>query len=796
MTITTNYRADCTPGASFSVIAKPFAAAIDHLTRLLSDGGNRAGRIVPVLAAITIDATPGGNLILSCCDVDIEAVVIVPGDVDTPGAMVTNAATLRDIVKTAQGAARVMIRQTDTGKMQIDFGHSRKTLPTLPVQDVPRLRPAVTSPVQCDSAVLVRDLKRVDPFIVDNERRSGALLIESRADCLYLVAADGYNLAAATHAAPGGAPGVVDLPKRAAKALTRALKLWPGDHVSLAFTLHNPADSVTTIIGDHFAMTVRGGQGNGWGNWRQTIARVLGDQLQRSFDADCEPRLNPDALKQFTKAAGPVDVEIGDHAARLSIAGDGTWLGVTMLAAKGTAPAGYSYGNGGEAQARAYLVDLMARHGIEPVAGERRLVLENGRALGMTCGEFRTEPKTRRETVLDWDTLTEREIDVVEHDAGWQPGAFSVVMPQVREGIVADMMVEVDGKFTPIATSGAGKIHPTAAQVAKWCGPVDPLTHVAMPTLPAYRIWTKGNAPALAPEPLTGRAALSMTAKEMQDYVAACRRAAELANGSAIDPRPEPLSAAMPGDAGHDMPVSDLQGPDSSPVERDQADCAPAVQATIESPSLPSSAIAPNGAAMDELAALRAAVLAMAGRLDALERSSGFYPSDEATKMDRLVIAITPDDVDTAPATPERDRATRVKLVRTYLALRQARARSAEQAAQLAIGQAQYDALKGQLVSTEAALATAQTRLEQGRADARRFADVEQSLIDARTRGNRLLRVAMGQRTGLARVRLDLRGARAESGALRRQLAQAVAPTSPKSPPHGVMADALARAGF
>lgn len=181
---------------------------------------------------------------------------------------------------------------------------------------------------------------------------------------------------------------------------------------------------------------------------------------------------------------------------------------------------------------------------------------------------------------------------------------------------------------------------------------------------------------------------------------------------------------------------------------------------------------------------------------DALERSSGFYPSDEATKMDRLVIAITPDDVDTAPATPERDRATRVKLVRTYLALRQARARSAEQAAQLAIGQAQYDALKGQLVSTEAALATAQTRLEQGRADARRFADVEQSLIDARTRGNRLLRVAMGQRTGLARVRLDLRGARAESGALRRQLAQAVAPTSPKSPPHGVMADALARAGF
>lgn len=148
------------------------------------------------------------------------------------------------------------------------------------------------------------------------------------------------------------------------------------------------------------------------------------------------------------------------------------------------------------------------------------------------------------------------------------------------------------------------------------------------------------------------------------------------------------------------------------------------------------------------------------------------------------------------PVAPERDRAMRLKLVRTYLALRQARARIRHADIQASIGQAQYDALQARFASTEAALAVAEARVEQGRADARRFAAVEQSLIDARARGNRLLRVALGQRTALARNRLDLRGARAESGALRRQFAQALQPTHAPAAPAGTIADAFARAGL
>ncbi len=754
-------------GARFSVPAKPLADALDYLARFVAakTGASRRYATVPALAAAIIQVDASGGIVISAADFDIEAAVTLRADhVDAPGVVIVNAETARDLAKAAPRDASISISLIADDHAQISHGKTVQRIQALPERDLLSLRPAVGAPIEHDAATLAMQLNRLAPFVVEKEYRSGALLIRRTGDALEMVSGDGNNLSITVQDAPGGAPWTVSIAERGFNALARALKAWPGGTLQMMRSGH-----MLTIIGDRFGLTLRCDDDAGWGDWREQSAAVLGAELQRTFTPDDEPRLYPEAIKRFAKGVKGFDVEIGARAALLSLPGDASWHGVTMLAPEGAVPKNYDYGHGSQAPARAYLADLMARHGIEPAPGEQHLVVRNGRAIGMTCGTYHAVRSARMQSVLDWETLTERDVEIVEHEAGWQPGAFSVVMPRVRDSVVADISVEFDDECLPLARNAAGNVYMTPEQVAKWCGPVDPSTHVAIPPAPMRRAWSKKAAPVGAPKAVTGRAALMMTADEMRAYAEACQRAADLANGAAV--AAETVSAA----------TLRAPEPDLSPVEPVAAPGGAEVPEAVESPSLPAAApaSAPVG---DELAELRTIVLAMSARIDALERGAPVDP-----------VAV-PQPV-AAPVMPERDRAMRLKLVRTYLALRQARARIARADVQARTGQAQYDALKERLASTEAALTVSEARVEQGRADARRFAATEQSLIDARARGNRLLRVAMGQRTALARARVDLRGARAESGALRRQLAQALQPAPAPAAPVGAMADAFARAG-
>lgn len=794
--------------ARFTVDAKSLADALDYLARFVAaeKSMSRTSRqpwgALPMLAAAIIQVDASGCIVISAGDFDIQAAVTLRADhVDAPGVVIVNAETARDLAKVAPRDARVSIRLIDADRAEISHGRTVQRIQALPDGDMLILRVADGAPIEHDAATLAMQLNRLAPFVVDKERRAGALLLRRTADAFEMVSGDGNNLSIALQDAPGGAPWTASIAERGFNAFARALKAWPGGTLQM---MHS--GNMLTVIADRFGITMRCGDDAGWGDWREQSAAVLGTELQRTFTPDDEPRLYPEAIKRFAKGVKGFDVEIGARAARLSLPGDASWHGVTMLAPEGAVPKAYDYGHGSQAPARAYLADLMARHGIDPAPGEQHLVVMNGRAVGMTCGTYHATRRARWESVLDWETLTERQVEIVEHEEGWQEGAFSVVMPRVSEAVVSEIRVEFDDECLPLARNAAGNVYMTPEQVAKWCGPVDPSTHVAIPRAPVRRAWWKKAAPALAPKPLTGRGALMMTAEGMRDYAEACQRAADMANNlaamaeaaPAIDP--EPAEPAAP-----DMPE-----PDFSPVECVAAPDGAEVAEAIESPALPAAApvAAPVG---DELAELRAMVLAMSARIDLLERHTpGESPisADQAEAFDCLA-----QPAEATGRNHDASRASRRRIVLRYLAMRRERAlmraalvadrtfvdrqteRLAEAEMHLQAARLQRVELEKRLQDTEAVIERGQALIEQNRADRRRFNAVEQLLIDARARGNRLLRVAMGQRTALARVRIDLRGARAESGALRRQLAEALQPAPAPAAPVGAMADAFARAG-
>lgn len=743
---------------------QPLLDALDFMARRLVE----ARHTVPILSNVRLEAIDGA-LVISGCDLDIEAALIVPADVQAPGVATVNASALRDIVKAAAKGACVGIRvRSDTPeRLETDAGRAANTLPTLADRDMPHIRTVQPhTAFELPRAQLASDLARVAPFISTDENRywlNGAL-VELHPGGMAIVATDGSNLSVAQRPTPAGAGEAlrVTLPRKLVDLLARAIKAFPGDTVRLGFSSRGGLGDRCLVESDRFAFAAKVIDGD-FPDWRAMSALALGDELQAVIDPEGEPRLHVDALKAFDKAAGPLRVEMGSRAARLSIAGDDSWHGVTGLAAEGTAPKGYQYLHNGGGAARAYLEDLMQRHGIEAGSAERSMVVVNGRVLGMTVGTYEHERKVRFETVLDWEALVDREIEIVEHEAGWQPGAYSVVMPRVNEAVATDIWAEADGVRMPIATNARGSVHLTAGQVAKLCGPVDPSMHVAIAPLPVRKAWWKKAAPALAPAAPAGRDALHLSADAMRDHSAACQRAADAANSVAVA-GPETVWAPV-------EPVAVLE-----PAELPEpvAAAPPPVQA-------------PPVSELDEL---RAMVLAMADRLAAVE-SRG--PAADAAPGD--IVMVEPVAIaNAAPTRARRDDVARLKLVRTYLALRQARAALARAAVQHAIGQRQYDDVNARLAMTSEALEITTERLEQVQADARRYVATEQALIDARSRGDRMARVAMRQRTGLARAAIDLRGARAETGAVRRQLAQALQPAPAPAAPSGTMAVAFARA--
>ena len=763
------HQADIAPatGLALEIDATEFRRAVDYLARNIAASGRHC---CPTLCAISIETASDGAAVLSACDLDMEAAISLPAAVQAPGALTIDASTLRAVLKAAKRGDALSIAETRDGRAMIAQGRAVQTLPTLSGRDVPAMRPACGATVAIAADTLRADLERIGTVAADGERRDGALLIQARSGFVDVVATDGHNLSVATRAYPGCDEWQAALSKRGLDTIARALKLWPCGEVSVRYS-----PDMITIEGERFAISARAIDNPNWADWRPIVAARLGEELQQTLDPISEPRLCQAALKQFEKASGELHVEIGRNAARLTIPGDESWQGITMLQPEGAVPRGYSYNSYFTAQAKDYLQEFMTRHGIEPAPGEAKLVEHNGRVLGMTMGTYRHSRKVRLETVLDWENLVEREVEIVEHEEGWQPGAFSVVMPRVREAVCAEITVDVDGELIPLARHTNGSLYMTAKQVAAWCGPIDEAARVAIPEQPLRRAWWKHAAPLGAPKEPSGRDALMMTGEQMAAYANACADAAEAHNGR-VEPAEAPEASAEPVQAAPSVP-----------------DAVEPVQAPEPLPSAPESA--------SELAELRSMLAAVSARLAVLERgkpaAEPVAPSDAPASLPRddraRAVINARDDIQAARA--GRDDAARLRAVRAYLQLRQVRAQLSQVRAELALVKAERAAEAQRADSLAAELQSTRQALSDGRQAMRRAIDTEEALLGARSRGDRLARIALGQRNRLERAAVDLRGARAEAGALRRRLVQASATVSREdSEPRGTMAVAFARA--
>ncbi|MBX9816055.1 MAG: hypothetical protein K2X76_15260 [Sphingomonas sp.] len=426
--------------------------------------------------------------------------------------------------------------------------------------------------------------------------------------------------------------------------------------------------------------------------------------------------------------------------------------------------------------------------------------------LGMTMGTYHHHHEGHYETVLDWENLVEREVYVVDHEAGWEPGAFSVVMPRVRESVCAEITVEVGDELIPLARFTNGSVYMTEQQVARWCGPVDPSTHRKIAPQPIGRRYWKDQTPAGAPKAPAGREALMMTADQMRAYADACAAAAEAHNAAmaaAIDaPCPEPA------------PLAPAEAPPAieAPVEAMAAPCP-----ITGTPVAPENADAISDTAPG-VAALWAMVQALSERLAVVEAGRAGVMPEPAVVPDGFAAPVEapaplPADPRARGVVEARDArrggrtaGERAAIVRAWQARRQARERADLDRRALLAANGAYQGLLDQFAARGADLAAAQAEIETLRAqllqahaqidrerERNRIAiDTEEALMRARARGDRLARHALGQRTKLARAAIDLRGARAEAGVLRRRLAQATAPVSTQAPePRGTMAVAF-----
>lgn len=162
--------------------------------------------------------------------------------------------------------------------------------------------------------------------------------------------------------------------------------------------------------------------------------------------------------------------------------------------------------------------------------------------------------------------------------------------------------------------------------------------------------------------------------------------------------------------------------------------------------------VEPAPVAGDELAALHAIVAELSSRMAALEQGE--------------VIQAAPGIEHQAVARRDRSPA-HIRAIRSYLAMRAAR-----------------NAARAERDQAHAARAAATVH-------ANRVYAVEESLIGARGRGDRMVRLAVRQRAAMAQHQIDGRGYRAEIGALRRQLQTAQMPPVLPAPQPGAMAVAF-----
>lgn len=446
---------------------------------------------VPIASCLMIEARPDGTLHLQGTDFTLQATVTIAADVETPGAFCTDAANLKAMLAKLKKVDRDALRIEDQGEGRavLVIGRNRFNLPTLPVDDFPRLN-APTCDTEGEGTLsrftvsrdqLVRDLAALALCVATDGSRyyleGIAMQVRTMAgrQRLVMVATNGTEIGIASRELPASADSLADciLPRKAVALIGHAAKLAPTDEIEVqhadkfAFTIGNVEIIAKSIDGT-------------FPQWE----RVFDDQLAPTDEIECGalfPDLLPGngvpvaKLDKLAKAAGEIEWSDAAKGKTGAVVADPDMLfGVMGLATSNEPVKGFHYSTAQDRDdAFRYLKALATTlHGKEPTGEQTAFIVEGDTYCGITVGKARWKEGTGCYVERpNFETLTMEQV-FVEPERVYEDGAYSVPMPAERATVRQDYAVSVEGdREYPIAVnSGATKIHLSAAQVRELCG--------------------------------------------------------------------------------------------------------------------------------------------------------------------------------------------------------------------------------------------------------------------------------------------------------------------------------------
>ena len=185
---------------------------------------------IPILSNVSLEAGEDGGLRLMATDLDLQIVETVEAQVSDPGATTVSAHTLFDIVRKLPEGSQVELAAAE-GRITINAGRYRSSLPTLPRDDFPVIAEGeLPTQFELPAATLRQVIDKTKFAISTEETRyylNGIYLhvSDEAQPVLKAAATDGHRLARVTVARPEGAqgmPGVI-IPRKCVTELRKLL---------------------------------------------------------------------------------------------------------------------------------------------------------------------------------------------------------------------------------------------------------------------------------------------------------------------------------------------------------------------------------------------------------------------------------------------------------------------------------------------------------------------------------------------------------------------------------------------
>jgi DNA polymerase-3 subunit beta len=197
---------------------------------------------IPILSNVSLEAGEDGGLRLMATDLDLQIVETVEAQVGDPGATTVSAHTLFDIVRKLPEGSQVELAAAE-GRLTINAGRYRSSLPTLPRDDFPVIAEGELPCAFELPAATLRQIIDKTKFAISTEETRYYLngiyfhVSDEAQPVLKAAATDGHRLARVTVARPDGAqgmPGVI-IPRKCVAELRKLLEEVDGSvQVSLS----------------------------------------------------------------------------------------------------------------------------------------------------------------------------------------------------------------------------------------------------------------------------------------------------------------------------------------------------------------------------------------------------------------------------------------------------------------------------------------------------------------------------------------------------------------------------------